>query len=333
VGGQPKADDLAMRIAIDADEPAILALATRTLGWGPEPRWAELFRWKHDRNAFGRSPRWVALDGDRVAGFRVFLRWEWRRPDGTVARAVRAVDTATDPDYQGRGIFTRLTKAALSDLADDGVDFVFNTPNDQSRPGYLKMGWEVVGRPPVMVTPSGPVGIARLARARTAAELWSESSTAGASATEVLAQAGAEALVDAIAAPTTLATNRTIDFLRWRYGLEELHYRAITLGRDPAEGIAIFRVRRRGAAHEATVTELLVPAGTGAGRAKRKLLRRVVRRSNAHYAIVGHDPALLATPAAPLPNQGPILTWREVTDGHKPSLDAWTLTMGDMELF
>ena len=326
-------DDLELRIATEADEPAILGLATRTLGWGPEPRWAELFRWKHDTNAFGPSPRWVALDGDRTVGFRIFLRWEWRRPDGSTARAVRAVDTATDPDYQGRGIFTRLTRAALTDLVDDRVDFVFNTPNDQSRPGYLKMGWQVVGRPPVMVLPSGPAGVARLLRARTAAELWSEPSAAGQAAADALATPAAEALAASLPAPATLSTNRTIDFLRWRYGLDELHYRVLTLSRDPAEGMAVFRVRRRGAAHEATVADLLVPDSRHGARAARRLLRTVARRSGADYAIVGSQRSLLGAPAAPLPNQGPILTWRAVTDLRPPDLAGWTLTMGDLELF
>ena len=31
---------------------------------------------------------------------------------------------------------------------------MFNTPNDQSRPGYLKMGWQVVGRVPIGVRPA-----------------------------------------------------------------------------------------------------------------------------------------------------------------------------------
>ena len=69
-------------------------------------------------------------------------------------RAVRAVDTATDPDYQGRGLFTRLTLQAIDELRAEGVDFVFNTPNDQSRPGYLKMGWQVVGTLPTHVRPT-----------------------------------------------------------------------------------------------------------------------------------------------------------------------------------
>ncbi len=70
---------------------------------------------------------------------------------GEVLRAVRAVDTATDPDYQGQGLFTALTMHGLDEVRADGVDFVFNTPNDQSRPGYLKMGWQTVGELPVAV--------------------------------------------------------------------------------------------------------------------------------------------------------------------------------------
>jgi GNAT superfamily N-acetyltransferase len=77
-------------------------------------------------------------------------------PDGTTINAVRAVDTATHPDWQGRGIFSRLTLGALDDLRDDGVDCVFNTPNDKSRPGYLKMGWQQVGKVPVSVRLTGP---------------------------------------------------------------------------------------------------------------------------------------------------------------------------------
>ena len=77
------------------------------------------------------------------------------------------------------------------------------------------------------------------------AELWSEASTTGERATDVLATDAAAALAAAAPTPTGLATNRTIEFLRWRYGLEDLHYRTLALGADPAEGLAIFRVRRR----------------------------------------------------------------------------------------
>jgi GNAT superfamily N-acetyltransferase len=328
-----RADGLEFRAAGPDDEAQVLALAERTLGWGPEPRWADLFRWKHDENAFGVSPRWVAVDDGRVVGFRVFLRWEWVDADGVTHRAVRAVDTATDPAYQGRGIFTRLTKAALEDLRADGVGFVFNTPNDQSRPGYLKMGWQVVGRPPVMTVPARPSGIGRLAKARTAADLWSEATDAGLDAATVFAGAAAEDLAGRLDRPDALATARSIAYLRWRYGLAPLRYRTVGLGSDPAEGLAVFRVRRRGPALEATVTDLLVPAGADAGHRRRALLRRVVRSAGADFVLVGHHRSLLGTPALAVRGLGPILTWREVTETTPPTLASWALTMGDLELF
>jgi hypothetical protein len=35
----------------------------------------------------------------------------------------------------------------------------------------------------------------------------------------------------------------------------------------------------------------------------------------------------------PLPGQGPILTWRHVTETVAPALEDWSLTLGDIELF
>ena len=109
------------------------------------------------------------MDG-RIAGYRTFLRWEFEDGHGQVHRAVRAVDTATHPDFQGRGVFRTLTLAAVEAMTAEGVDFVFNTPNDKSRPGYLKMGWHEVGRLPAAVAVRGPFAALRLLRARTAAE-------------------------------------------------------------------------------------------------------------------------------------------------------------------
>jgi len=171
--------DLTIRRATAADRPEILALLAASLGRdGTDARYEALFAWKHELNAFGRSPTWLACDGDRVAGIRVLMPWEFRRGELTI-RAVRAVDTATHPDYQGRGIFTRLTLHAIEELRAEGVDFVFNTPNDQSRPGYLKMGWQVVGQIPVAVRVRNPLAARRMVAARVPAGKWSLDTAAG----------------------------------------------------------------------------------------------------------------------------------------------------------
>lgn len=62
--------------------------------------------------------------GETVVGFRTMLRWNFAGPDDILRRAVRAVDTATHPAHQRRGIFRALTA--------EGVEFVFTTPNDNA---------------------------------------------------------------------------------------------------------------------------------------------------------------------------------------------------------
>jgi GNAT superfamily N-acetyltransferase len=322
---------LLVREATVDDRPAVLALLAATLGWLPDDHHAAFFEWKHGANPFGPSFAWVAIDeasGD-LAGFRTFLRWRF---EGGV-QAVRAVDTATAPAHQGKGVFSRLTRHGLDEVRDAGVDCVFNTPNDQSRPGYLKMGWQQVGRVPVVVRAGGPVAVARVARARTAADLWSQPTDAGEPAGDALADSAAVTrLLDAVgeASPGVVRTERSPELLRWRYaGFAPLGYRALRLGRDLADGLALFRVRRRGAATEAMVGDLLVPGGDR--RVAGRLLAGVRRATGADYAI-----ATAATGrGVPVPRQGPILTWRAVGDGpdSAPPLDRWSLALGDIELF
>jgi GNAT superfamily N-acetyltransferase len=328
--------ELAIRRATDADLPDVIALLASAMARDAnDARFETLYRWKHEHNAFGQSPAWVAVDGDRVAGIRVFMRWEFV-VDGRAMRAVRAVDTATDPVYQGRGIFTRLTLHALEDVKADGVDFVFNTPNDQSRPGYLKMGWEVVGKLPVMVRPCTVRGAARIVAARVPAERWSSESNAGDDAREVLADSALDALVaDVVAASARrqgLWTRLSPAFLRWRYGSEPISYRAVVGPRGMESGVVILRVRQRGPAREAVLCEVLAPGGDAA--AARGLVRAALRAAGADYALrLGGDRAIGLDGFVQLPRQGPVLTRRAAAGAAPADLAAWHLTIGDVELF
>jgi hypothetical protein len=223
---------------------------------------------------------------------------------------------------------------ALDHLRDDGVDFVFNTPNASSRPGYLRMGWHDLGPLAVSVRPTRVTSIPRLLRARVPADRWSQATSAGEPATAVLADDGVAALLRALEPPARLRTRRSVEFLRWRYGFEPLRYRAITLGRDPAEGIAIFRTRRRGDASELAVCDVLVPSGDA--RARRALERRLVKSAAGDYAIQLDDALVRSSGFVRLPGQGPRLAWRDVQpagDEAPPTRQAFELVLGDIELF
>jgi GNAT superfamily N-acetyltransferase len=321
--------EVSIRPMEPADERQVLALVEMALGHRRDARNAAFFGWKHRENAFGVSPAWVALDGDQVVGFRTLMRWEFASRTGPV-RAVRAVDTVTHPDHQGRGIFSALTRRAVDELRSDGVDFVFNTPNDKSRPGYLKMGWQPVGRLQTGLRPASVPALPRIANSRVPAEIWSIPSRAGMPPHEVLSDDKAVSrLLDAVVWPAGVVTRRTPAYLRWRYGFAPLAYRALLAGSDIADGLLLFRLRRRGRATELVVGDLLLPDTEPA--AARRLVRAALRASGADYAL-----GLRTTPTSgllPLPGQGPMLTWRPLAADSMPPLGDWRLSLGDIELF
>jgi GNAT superfamily N-acetyltransferase len=324
--------DLVVRDATTADVPALLALLADAMARDAnDHRFAALYRWKHEENAFGASPAWVATDGDRIAGLRVFMRWEFLL-DGRPVRAVRAVDTATHPDYQGRGVFTKLTMHALDAVRADGIDFVFNTPNDQSRPGYLKMGWHVVGKLPVSVRPRSPRALARMVAARVPAERWSAPSDAGDPAADVLTDdAALHDLLDTYPARSGLRTRLSGEFLRWRYGTPLLAYRAVVARGGLANGVALLRVRRRGRAREAVLCEVLAPEGDV--RIERALVAEAARQAGADYVLRLGGRAFERSGFVRLPGQGPVLTRRAAATDAPAELNAWHLTLGDVGLF
>ena len=325
------ADDLELRAGGPHDTAEVLALLTASMGWVPDEAYAAFFEWKHRQSPFGESPSWVAVDGGHVVGFRTFTRWEFTAGD-RVLRAVRAVDTATHPDHQGRGIFSRLTLRALEELREEGVDFVFNTPNEKSRPGYLKMGWSVVGRQPVHLRPRRLRSLPRIASSRTAAEKWSLPATTGVDPATAFADTDAvAALLAGQPRDERLRTRRTVEYLRRRYGFGLLAYRVALLGPSVDEGFAVYRLRRRGSSVEAAVCDVVAPGGDR--RTVSRLLRNVARSVDADYSVVISASRYAGGGFVPLPGAGPLLTWKGVNAAVQPPADDWALSLGDVELF
>lgn len=341
-----------------SDEPGVLELLGTALAGGPTgSRTAEFFRWKHHDNPFGRSPGLVAVVDDRIVGLRLFLRWEFRAGE-RVVRAVRPVDTATHPDHRGRGIFRTLTLALVDSLAGE-VDLIVNTPNDQSRPGYLRMGWQPVGVVPIQIR---PVHWGRFLRGfRGAGHGQPPGPTVRPPGTIAVADVLADPRLSELLAAMEreqdrrLHTARTPGFLRWRYADPPgLTYAAVVV-ESGAElcGVAIGRVRQRGGLREFTLADVLCRPGDRS--AATRTLRSVARLDVDHIAM--HAPP--GTPAAAVrrqlgylqvPRGGMHLVARPVagptTEPMTPdpttpdpmtpdpmTLDSWRLALGDLEVF
>jgi GNAT superfamily N-acetyltransferase len=328
----PVPEGLTIRRATDDDDEKVLSLLASTLGWRDDERHRDLFLWKHRRNPFGASPAWVAEDRDGIVGFRALMRWEFL-VDGVTVRAVRAVDTATHPRAQGRGVFRTLTMRGVEEMTADGVSWIFNTPNAKSAPGYLRMGWRKVGKLPAAIRPRRLTALPGLLSARSAADLWSLPTSAGEDAASVLVET--ERIEELLALCRSygggIRTRLDAAYLLWRFGRNPVGYRVLFGGSTLRDGVVIFRVRRRGNLREALIAEVLDPRLPSAHR-RSHLVAGVGKACGADYAVLlGRS-----RPRGwlPVPGGGPLLTWRPLKCSQEmPELDEWVLSTGDIELF
>lgn len=95
----------------------------------------EWFDWKYLDNIYGDSYIVIAYSGEDVAGVRSF----WRNDIGDTI-AYQPCDTAVSSDFRKRGIFSKMTEKALSEINEK---MIYNYPNENSYPGYIKLGWEI----------------------------------------------------------------------------------------------------------------------------------------------------------------------------------------------
>lgn len=316
-----------VRPARSGDEEAILEVLRASLGESAVlRRTPELWRWKHEENPFGHSLVLVAEVDDQLAGVRAVMRWELVGPAGLSLRCGRMVDTATHPGFQRMGIFSQLTARSVEQATDEGIDLIFNTPNEKSGSGYLKMGWQRVGDIGVMIRPSH-----RLARRLVGGRVRVTEDSLP-EATEFVDPARpppAHAPVDR--EPRGLRTPRTDDYLRWRY---TAHPTARYVGTTPGSSSAVARPNHRRGLRELVVSDLLGPAPGAA-------LADLVGSARADYLVAWFSRGSPERRAALRSGLIPVPGTRALTLVARPlrqlpvdvfDLGAWDLALGDLEL-
>ncbi|MEZ4866333.1 MAG: GNAT family N-acetyltransferase [Caldilineaceae bacterium] len=334
--------------------PLLLPLLQETLGnSGAVRKTGAFWQWKHAENPFGASSGLYAWDeaAAQAVGLRVLMRWAFQHPDGQIVQGARAVDTATHPAYQRMGIFSALTRQAIAELTAQGVDCIFNTPNQKSLPGYLKMGWQVAAQWPLYLKPLRPLRMAwrRLRPAITTPDAAFDRSFAPAILpwAEFHARYG-DQLPALVAAHEQnrrhrgLRTVRTVDYLAWRYGGHP-HVRyglyPHTDRRGELLGLAILRPNLRYGWQEMVLAELCLRQPTVKhGVALLRHLRRHLRGDYliAHAARPTLEYAMLRRSGFwPAPGQSITFTVRPLqpTAATLHRAAAWDLTLGDLEIF
>lgn len=338
-----------------SDEGAILELLRPTLGERAVSRQsAEQWRWKHDLSPFGPSYCVGAVNATTgtLIGLRALMWWTFVSPGGSVIRAVRAVDTATHADYQRRGIFSTLTAQAVVALRTEHASFVFNTPNDNSLPGYLKMGWKVAARWTPHVRPVRPLrallsGLAgRLGKERGASP--ASIAESGLTAWSDFRHAGADEIAAVVTAHEArrvqvgLRTCRNLPYLDWRYGAQPHAEYGVHALRS-REGLGGFVIARLAVGafglRVLVVTEMFLRDPSL--RSARALLRSVLKGVRCHYLLAFFSPGTIEHQALRrrgfVAARGRSFTWA-VRPLHECQMDptlpaSWDLTLGEMEVF
>lgn len=344
------------------DEVGVRSTLAATFGLNTpttRPMHAALFwRWKHVDNPFGESYGTVAVDESQnvIAGVRMMMRWTFNL-DADAVVAARAVDTATHPNYQRRGIFTLLTTNALADLANTGHGFIFNTPNANSLPGYVKMGWRVVTRLPLHVRIERPLSmlrsVTRMKHAQPGADahqpVWSDGPVPDGwlSWNEFEAKFGKD--IDATVRAseegrdaTRLRTPRSREYLSWRYGkhpyINYLVSPRFSNGR--LSGFIVLRRNLRSNLREAVLVEAF--AGNRSTSDLVGLMRCALPSVGADYVVAHFARGTLERRALhrarfiQVPRRGVTFTVRSLDDHHErraTSPTSWDLSLGDVEIF
>lgn len=325
-----------IRFSRDEDLPEIISLLKKSLGESLLPKSEGYWIWKHVKNPFGASPVLLAVEGNEIIGVRAFMQWRWKKGQQSF-RAVRAVDTATRPSHQGKGVFSKLTKSLLEFCNEQGFDFVFNTPNEKSKPGYLKMGWETAGKLPITLKIINPIGMALSALKEPSAN-----DTFASQVSSVLNHPGVDDLLDTTsAADDKMITAYTRTSLIWRYvDVPIVKYHAFCDGDNSGtlESLVIYRMKPSKRGLELRITDAFIRPNSDLRTLRRKL-KDEVRRQGAHFVTMA------STSKEPLINDGlsfsrvqigPIVTVRKVRYHFFDDLiqfNQWSPSTGDLELF
>lgn len=304
----------------EEDIPQIIDLLKASLGESMIPKSILLWKWKHLDNPFGKSPVLLAVENDKIIGVRAFLKWEFLR-EGNTMKACRAVDTAIHPDFQGQGLFTQLTTNLTDQIKEEDTQLIYNTPNTQSMPGYLKMGWEKWGKLPLkMQFHMGSSG-----NGKAISSDWNE----------------IQPIITAIEkkgnAASIIQTNLISGFLNWRYSNCPLFpYEYIS---DGESYLMIFRIKDGKMGRELRITDLFTFDSFGKTQKKElhKKLRSLQKQSGARFSSfsgLGYvKQNAINLGILPVLAIGPMVTLRKVSESIDSQTLNWGWSLGDLEVF
>ncbi|HYH15818.1 MAG TPA: GNAT family N-acetyltransferase, partial [Flavisolibacter sp.] len=283
----------------------------------------------------------LAEENGTLIGLRAFMQWDWQW-QGKRYKAIRAVDTATHPAHQGKGIFKKLTLQQAEACKQCGVQFVFNTPNTQSKPGYLKMGWVEQGKMPLKFKIVQPFAMSySMVFNKKKVSTYKDDPTPHVNWPEAIFQRIDKAAVS----DDHLSTAVSGAYIKWRYADNPLaNYNYIT---DNENFLAILRLKEHFFGKELRISDFILlnkeASPKKVGLQIKRSVAEYARKHNVRFISLSGQQYQQYRPyfgwmgMVPVRSLGPIVTLKDLNmNSHFPQLldvNNWAYSLGDMELF
>jgi len=147
--------DILIRLAVENDTPRVISLLNEIFSDQQKTerkRTLDTWNWKFQDNIFGETLTIVAENNGRIIGTGTLWPFKFLI-NGKNHFAYQTCSLGVHENFRGQGVFRKINSMRIQTAKKNNASFLFSFPNQNSLPGYKKMGWNYLGKLPWYVNP------------------------------------------------------------------------------------------------------------------------------------------------------------------------------------
>lgn len=257
-------------------------------------------QWLHQQNQVHENMIYYAWSGSDIGAIYTALP-VYFRINGERVKALQSIDTITDENHRGKGLFTLLANQLYADAPKENYALVYGFPNDQSAPGFFKkLKWVSFGEAPFLIKPiRWNYLLKKILFRKKHTDFSSRSHVFDAPATipvtptreiRAMADFGSDynRIWETVAKTIRVSADRNADYMNWRYVQKpgEHYYRYGLYENDHLQGVIVFSIKFKHDGCVAYIMDLIFdPAVSDAGKWLLNASARLFRREKVDVVL------------------------------------------------
>lgn len=215
-------------------------------------------KWKYFQSPHGDCLVIIALSKDgQLAGEVSFGQYQLI-DNGKTIKAIYSYQTMVHPNFQKRGLFTKLYNKLVEHAQDLGIDIIFNFPNHNSYEPFLKLNFKPLNSIKYWVAPGNYGKIIKGLSKNSVKGIFKSNTITGYSKELLQDFKNLKANIIQDKFEGILFVNKSVDFIKWRFFTNPMFEYGII---NTKSGNAIVRVGTRGKYEEIQILELFPKIG------------------------------------------------------------------------